>query len=201
MKTLEVDSAVWAAIHDYLDHGTERMAFLAAVLELDHPSALAVLGRSAPQTYDHWTVSNVLYLDDATDYEHQDWFGMELADDVRPRSLKWATGEGAALVEVHSHGDGPRRTTFSDHDLRGLLDGAPGLAWRLHGRPYGALVVGGRHEFDGLVWDGPSAQPRSLDGIKVGPHTLRATGLALGRLSQLKDIDEHSKQHGGGSRG
>jgi len=201
MKTLEFAPTVWAAIHDYLDHATERMAFLAAVPEADGSSALAAPGRDAPKAYEHWSVVDVLYLDDATDYERQDWFGMELADDVRPRSLKWATGHEAALVEMHSHGEGPRRTTFSNHDLRGLLEGAPGLVWRLRGRPYGAVVVGGRHDFDGLVWDGPTMKPRSLDGIKVGPDTLRATGHALGRLSQLKDADEHSKQHKGGSRG
>jgi hypothetical protein len=194
METVVFVPKVWAAVHGYLEHGAERMAFLAAVPASPAPATDAPRedGSSADG---RWVVVDVMYLDDETDYVRQDWHGMELADDIRPRSLKWATGHDAALIEVHSHGPGAGRTTFSNHDLRGLREGAPSLAWRLRGRPYGALVVGGRHHFDGLVWDGPKSPPRPLPRVAVGAQTLQASGRALSRLAHLDDDQQHDPQH------
>ena len=179
MDILSMPPAVWDDVHTYLDHGAERMAFLAATP--------AQVDRAAD---DVWSVIDVMYLDDETDYEFQGWFGMELADDIRPRSLRWATRHRAALIEVHSHGEGLLPTTFSDHDLHGLVEGAPGLVWRLRGRPYGALVLGGRQDFDGLVWPDRASPPTPLADLTVGQDTFRATGLALERLTNLEVLHD-----------
>ncbi len=179
MDTLSMPPAVWDDVHTYLDHGVERMAFLSAT-----PAQDACTG------HDVWSVIDVMYLDDETDYELQGSFGMELADDIRPRSLRWATRHDASLIEVHSHGEGRQPTTFSRHDLRGLVEGVPGLVWRLRGRPYGALVFGGRRDFDGLVWHDRASPPAALAKLTVGQHTFRATDLALERLTHLEVLHD-----------
>ena len=173
MDTLTFSTEMWGDLHKYLDHPVERMAFLAAVPDDDK-----LAGK--------WTVVDAMFLDDNTDYELQGWAGMELADDIRPRSLKWATALRAALVEVHSHGLGRWPTTFSNIDLRGLVDGVPRLVWRLGGRPYGAIVLGGSTDHDSLAWAARDAAPMPISRIVVGTSVLTPTGLALDRIANLE---------------
>ncbi len=167
MDALYMSDSQWDDLHRYLDHHAERMAFLAAVP--DH-------GRT-------WRVDEVMYLDDEHDYEYQGRAGIELADEIRPRALKWASVLNAALIEVHSHGSGLRPTTFSPTDIRGLLDGAPRLVWRLGGRPYGAIVVGGRKDHDSLTWASREVAPTSIGHLTVGSRRMSPTGLAVDYLN------------------
>ncbi|WP_460625401.1 hypothetical protein [Intrasporangium mesophilum] len=172
MKTLNIPESTWDDLHTYLDWPSERMAFLAAV-----PTAAGM-----------WAVVDVMYLDDEKDYEYQGSTGVELADDVRPRALKWATMHGAGLVEIHSHGVGRLPTTFSTTDLRGLADGAPRLVWRLGGHPYAAIVVGGRKDHDSLAWASKDAAPSSIGQLVIGEHTLTPTGVAVGRVTHVEEL-------------
>jgi hypothetical protein len=178
MRTLVISPAVWDDLHTYLDHPVERMAFLTAT-PLEDSNVAA----------DVWSVMDVMYLDDETDYVNQGSAAMELADEIRPRSLQWATRHSAALVEVHSHGTGLRPTTFSDHDLRGLIDGVPPLVWRLHGRPYGAIVFGGHRDFDAVVWHDRASPPAPIVELTVGAITFHATARALERITDLGVLD------------
>ncbi|MET7281867.1 hypothetical protein ABZS29_26775 [Kribbella sp. NPDC005582] len=178
MDVLTLSQTVWEELHTYLDNPIERMAFLAAV---PHPDSAT--------SKDLWSVVDVMYLDDESDYEHQGQAGMELVDDIRPRSLQWATQLGAALIEVHSHGSGRSKTTFSTLDLRGLLDGAPRLVWRLRGRPYGAIVFGGRRDFDALVWYDERSTPVVIAELAVEARSVQPTACALERIAQLEALD------------
>lgn len=171
MESLDIAVADWDDLHSYLDHHAERMAFFAAITEGDGT----------------WRVVEVMYLDDDLDYEYQGWGGVELVDDIRPRTLKWATRLDAALIEVHSHGEGRLKTSFSTTDLRGLVDGAPRLTWRLGGRPYGAIVVGGRKDHDSLTWVSRDASPTAIGQLTIGSIRLTPTGLAVDRINNLKD--------------
>lgn len=179
MDVLTLPPTTWDDLHGYLDNPVERMAFLAATPQEDSPTSNGA-----------WSVIDAMYLDDETDYEYQGWAGMELADEIRPRSLQWATRLGAALIEVHSHGIGRLATTFSDTDLRGLLDGVPRLVWRLQGRPYGAIVLGGRQEFDALVWHDRTSTPVPISELAIGTHTLQSTARALQHIANLEVLDD-----------
>jgi hypothetical protein len=166
MDTLTIPESIWDALHRYLDCPAERMAFLAAT----------------PSSNGTWAVADVMYLDDEQDYEYQGSAGVELADDVRPRTLKWATMLDAALIEIHSHGERRPATTFSTKDLRGLTDGAPRLVWRLGGHPYAAIVVGGRKDHDSLTWASKNATPTTIGQLVVGARNLIPTGLGVAHI-------------------
>lgn len=176
MHILRIAEETWEELQVYLDHASERMAFLAARhTDGKDPSA------------DDWTVTAVMYLDDEADYAYQGWHGVELADHIRPKTLMWSTELGAALVEVHSHGAGKWPTTFSVTDLRGLAEITPTLLWRLAGRPYAAIVVGGRTDHDSLAWAAKDAAPAPIAELIVGSSTAHPTGQALDRLSKMME--------------
>jgi hypothetical protein len=176
MDTLRIAQDTWEQLQVYLDHHFERMAFLAAIrTDGNDPSA------------DDWTVTAILFLDDDTDYAYQGRRGVELADHIRPQTLMWSTELNAALIEVHSHGEGKWPTTFSTTDLRGLVEITPSVLWRLAGRPYTALVVGGRKDHDSLTWAAKDADPVAITNLVIGTNVRRPTGLALDRLTNLKE--------------
>lgn len=176
MDALRIAAETWEELQVYLDHTSERMAFLGAT---------RTSGKD-PASGD-WTVTDVMYLDDETDYAYQGWHGVELADHIRPKTLMWSTELDAALVEVHSHGAGKWPTTFSITDLRGLVEITPSLLWRLAGRPYAAIVVGGRKDHDSLAWAVKGAAPAPIAKLIVGANTAQPTGRALGRLANLME--------------
>ena len=177
MQTLRITDDTWDQVQTYLDHPSERMAFFAAALT-DGTEA----------TGGDWTVVEVMYLDDDHDYAYQGWAGVELADHIRPQTLKWATEHNAALVEIHSHGPGIKATSFSTTDLRGLTEITPSLLWRLGGRPYAAIVVGGRNDHDSLTWTAKDTPPAPITELIIGTTTTRPTGRALARLAALKKV-------------
>lgn len=176
MNKLRMDDTTWDELQTYLDHPSERMAFLAAT-----PT------EGVDSSEKDWTVDSVLYLDDDKDYAYQGWAGVELADHIRPRTLKWSTELNAALIEVHSHGVGRNPTTFSTTDLRGLKDVTPSLLWRLGGRPYAAVVVGGRKDHDSLWWSSKDAAPVPIADLVIGSSSTRPTSLAVERLRHLNE--------------
>ena len=176
MHTLRIAEETWEELQVFLDHASERMAFLAATRT----------NSSGPGDGD-WTITEVMYLDDDTDYAYQGWNGVELADHIRPKTLMWSTELGAGLVEVHSHGAGRGATTFSNTDLRGLLEITPSVLWRLAGRPYAALVVGGRKDHDSLAWTSRGAAPEPIGGLIIGTNITHPTGKALDRLAKLQE--------------
>jgi hypothetical protein len=181
MDALHIPNATWDQLQEYLDHPVERMAFLAAIPVVGQPEP------EGDQVAGAWRVVDVMYLDDENDYSYQGWAGVELADDIRPRTLKWATGHGAALVEVHSHGVGWRPTTFSTTDLRGLVEAVPTFVWRLGGRPYAAIVVGGRKDHDSLTWAERDSAPTPIGELVVGGAPLTPTQLAVTRIDNLEN--------------
>lgn len=176
MRTLRFADTTWDEVQTYLDHTSERMAFFAAT----------ATDGTAPADRD-WTVVDVMYLDDDRDYAYQGWGGVELADHIRPQTLKWSTEHDAALIEIHSHGAGRWATTFSTTDLRGLTEITPSLLWRLGGRPYGAIVVGGRKDHDSLTWATKGGAPAPIANLVIGTTTTHPTGKALDRLANLEE--------------
>lgn len=176
MNTLRISEETWEKLQVYLDHNSERMAFLTATRT----------DGTDPSVGD-WTVIAVMYLDDETDYAYQGLHGVELADNIRPRTLMWSTELDAALVEVHSHGMSKWATSFSTTDLRGLVEITPSVLWRLAGRPYAALVVGGRKDHDSLAWVSKNTDPAPIADLVIGTNVTHPTGQALDRLANLKE--------------
>lgn len=181
MTTLRIAEGTWDELQTYLDHPAERMAFLAATTTEGTDPALG-----------DWTASDVMYLEDETDYAYQGRAGVELADHIRPRTLKWSSELDAALVEIHSHGASRWETTFSNTDLRGLTEMTPSLLWRLGGRPYGAIVVGGRRDHDSLWWPSTNNEPMPIGDIVIGNTATQPTGLAVDRLAKLHNEEKAS---------
>jgi len=103
---------------------------------------------------------------------------MELADDVRPRVLEWATPTGRSLVEVHAHLGSGQHTSFSPTDLEGLATVVPQMLWRLPGRSYAALVLG-NHDLDALFWKERGALPQTFSTVVLGDRSTPPTRIAL----------------------
>lgn len=110
------------------------------------------------------------------DFAHQYDDYLELTDAARVRLQKAATALQASIVEVHSH---PQQSiaAFSLADLLGFEESVPQMRWRLHDRPYGAIVIA-PSGFDALVWwatDG--AVP--VDAIQLEEKALTPTGRTM----------------------
>lgn len=102
---------------------------------------------------------------------------IELNDETRGGLIRRAHELGGCLIEMHSHlGHWP--AAFSEFDLIGLAETVPHMIWRLHNRPYVALVVASSG-FDALVWERPD-NPMQLDQIVSGSRVFRPTNLSLG---------------------
>jgi hypothetical protein len=74
----------------------------------------------------------------------------ELTDKTRAYVIKRAHDSDGCLIEGHSHDD-PDPPALSASDLFGFREFVPHVWWRLHGRPYTALVVS-QGGLDGFVW-------------------------------------------------
>ena len=107
--------------------------------------------------------------------QHGDY--IELSESTQAGLIKRAHDLGVSLVETHSH-LGSWSAGFSIADRIGLRETVPHMWWRLHKRPYIALVVT-ETEFDALVWlDNPTV-PCALDEWHVGERTLVPTNNSL----------------------
>lgn len=112
---------------------------------------------------------------DDFDFHEADY--LELKDETRARLIKRAHELQASLIELHSH-PGPWAAAFSPADRVGLSETVPHMWWRLHKRPYVAIVVapGG---FDALVWlDNPKV-PQALNALMAGNRLLKPTNNSL----------------------
>jgi hypothetical protein len=120
------------------------------------------------------------------DYEIQAGDYLELGDAARARLIKEAHDRKLCLVESHSH-PGPYPAAFSYSDLAGLDEFVPHVRWRLHGRPYAALVFA-RAGFDGLAWtDGSKNEAQQVAAIETDRGRISATCLTLTRRMRLGD--------------
>ncbi len=117
----------------------------------------------------------------ADGFEYQSDVHVSLTDDTRAYVIARAWAIGGGLVEAHSHRYGP--AMFSPSDLFGFTDWVPHVRWRLHGRPYLALVLA-PDGFDALVWGGPSGGVSPLGALLVdGQDPRRPTGLTYRQLT------------------
>lgn len=121
--------------------------------------------------------SRVLTVVDITlgqpqDFAHQYDDYLELTDAARIRLQKAATAMEASIVEVHSH---PQQSiaAFSLADLLGFEESVPQMRWRLHDRPYGAIVVA-PSGFDALVWWATN-EAAPVDAIQLEERMLTPT--------------------------
>lgn len=115
------------------------------------------------------------------DFDEQDIGYLELSDAARASVIKRAHDLGTSLVEVHCH-PGPFEAAFSPTDLTGLGETVPHMWWRLHKRPYVALVMA-LNGFDALVWLDDPQTPRKLDYMVAGSRILNPTNKTIRGLS------------------
>ena len=122
-----------------------------------------------------------IYTVPADGFVYQSDVHVSLTDDTRAYVISRAWAIGGALVEAHSHRYGP--AAFSPSDLFGFSDWVPHVRWRLHGRPYLALVLA-PDGFDALVWEGSCRHASPLDALLVDGCCPQApTGLTCRQLT------------------
>jgi hypothetical protein len=115
-------------------------------------------------------------------------FHVTLGGEVQTEVIQWAFSTGRCLIEAHSHG--PRwPAEFSRTDVLGLDEWVPHVRWRLRGRPYGALVVGGT-DFDGLAWVDTSTDPVQVSRLVAGSLDLAATCRTLPKIRLTRAANE-----------
>lgn len=115
------------------------------------------------------------------DFDLQENDYLELKDETRARLIKRAHDLQCCLIELHSH-PGPWPAAFSTADRVGLSETVPHMWWRLHKRPYVAIVLA-PSGFDALVWVDNPKVPRALDALMAGDRLLKATNNSLGGWS------------------
>lgn len=106
---------------------------------------------------------------DSGGFAYRSPFFLELSDETRASVIKQAHDLGASIIELHSHPSGYPR--FSSSDKTGLEEFVPHVRWRLHGRPYAAIVVAPTG-CDGVAWLDKSEKPDPVVGISVEDHSV-----------------------------
>lgn len=119
-------------------------------------------------------------------FAHRSKYYIELSDATKAYVIKKAHDLETSLVEFHSH-TGPWSAEFSPSDFSGFRDFVPHILWRLIGRPYVAVVITRRQDYDGLVWTSLDRESRQLDSIRTEIKTLYPTGLSLLTLKNNHD--------------
>jgi len=111
------------------------------------------------------------------EYEYSSAGYVELKDEIRPKIIKIASDNNAAIVELHSHVfQGPAKFSFTD--FQGFKEFVPHIWWRLKGKPYAAIVFS-KSDFDALVWlDSPESYCR-LTKIVAGKRHLYPNGTSF----------------------
>jgi hypothetical protein len=118
-------------------------------------------------------------------FESQTDFHFTLRDTVRADVIKWAWDSDACLIEAHSHRpDG--LASFSPSDVWGFEQWVPRVWWRLRGRPYAAIVIGGE-TFDALAWIEGANAPEQVEQMRVDGETHLPTRLTLTRRDALRE--------------
>jgi len=149
MTSLAVPALLYAEAVQHLDSRPEEVGFFLAEWE-PTPQRFAVR---------EWRAIASDGLEVQTDYH------VSLTDETSAEIIKWAWDERMCLIETHSH-ELPGPAEFSPSDLMGLDEWVAHLWWRLHQRPYAALVRGDG-TLDGLSWvDGPGSQAALL-GLEI----------------------------------
>jgi hypothetical protein len=146
------------------DNSIEQAAFLFATLTEHTPQSVTL------EVIEIATLAASDFDEQASDY-------LELSDRTRASLIKRAHDLGASLIESHSH-PGSLVAAFSPSDLLGLKETVPHMWWRLHKRPYIAIVVAPTG-FDALVWLESPEVPRALDSVVAGRRLLRPTNKTL----------------------
>jgi hypothetical protein len=116
---------------------------------------------------------------DRASFDDQSAVHIALTHEYAAELIRWAAGEGACLIELHSHVSS-EQPCMSASDVAGLREWVPHVRWRLGAAPYAALVQS-QTAIDGLVWsDGP--QPTPLRTVRIRRRRpMLATGLSYER--------------------
>lgn len=160
MVGIMIDGELWRIARSHLDGRAEEIGFFLA--DWTSSERCFVVRTWRPIHDERVTVGGQLHV--------------SLSDETRAVVIKWAAAEDACLIEAHSHGPwGP--AAFSAFDLRGLEEWVPHLRWRLHGRPYAAMVTT-TDDFDALAWIDNPRVAEQVTGVSEDVF-LPATGATL----------------------
>jgi molybdopterin/thiamine biosynthesis adenylyltransferase len=141
MKTrLRVVAGGWAELSAHLFPGDDRehAAFLPAVFEVT-PNGVEVLAGAPILISDEELVGGA-------DSQH-----LEVGPPALLRVVNEAVRRGVGLIEVHNHSP-EFPAGFSRWDRAGFRSVVPYMQSSLPGRSYGALVLGGETNADGVLW-------------------------------------------------
>lgn len=159
--SLRVSDPHWDQVCSHLlrDDGREHAAFL-------------FVGPARPSAGLELLVAAVKPIDDRCLVGGSQRWYLEIEPATLLAVVNEAIERGLGLVEVHNHpGTAERPVAFSPSDASGFKETVPYMLGSLTTPLYGALVLGGRENLDGLVWDGTADAPRRLDEVVVvGPR-------------------------------
>ena len=169
MRTrLRVVAGGWAELsaHLFPGDGREHAAFLPAVFET---------------TRDGFEVfaNSPILIPDADLVGGADEHHLEIRPEALLRVVNNAIRNGVGLIEVHNHSP-EYPAGFSRWDLQGFQSVVPYMCSSLPGKRYGALVLGGEENVDGLLWlDGSETvldEVEVLGRVRSVVHTTTAKG-------------------------
>ncbi len=166
---LQLDAALARAAREHLDHGVDRVGFFLADVDGD------------VFTLREWRAIG------EDELENVPGGHAVLSDDTAAGVVRWAHENGAALVEVHSHGRFAP-AAFSAIDVSGLAEWVPAVRWRLRGAPYAAVVTAA-DTVDAWAWIESTTDPVQVDALVVGgTDIVRTTRATLERRDGTPDL-------------
>ena len=166
---VHLDGALARAAREHLDHGVDRVGFFLADVDGD------------VFTLRQWRPIGEHELEHVPDGH------AALTDDAAAGVVRWAHENGAALVEVHSHGRFAP-AAFSRIDVAGLAEWVPAVRWRLRGAPYAAVVIAA-DTVDAWAWIDSTTDPVQVDALVVGgTEIVRTTRATLERRDGTSDV-------------
>lgn len=94
---------------------------------------------------------------------------LEMKDAMRAKIMQQARSRDLAVVDCHSHPGSGKAVEFSPSDRSGIEDFAAYAKWKLHGKPF-AAIVWGEASVDAVMFCEDFAKPRRVDEVQITNH-------------------------------
>lgn len=186
MRTrLRVVAGGWADLsaHLFPGDGREHAAFLPVVFETRPDGVVAV-------------ANSPILIPDSDLVGGADEHHLEVGPEVLLRTINHAVRRNVGLIEVHNHSP-EFPAEFSLWDREGFRSVVPYMKTSLPGGCYGALVLGGERNADGVFWlaDGEEAVLHEIEVLGRNRSLVRTTSSGnLGQERSRSDVLDFDRQ-------
>ena len=130
----------------------EQGAFLFARTETGEQTLSLVVEDFYLVPADGWDVQMDVYL--------------QMKDSERAKIMQMARAKNLCAIDCHSHPHAGSEVWFSPSDILGITEFAQYAKWKLHGKPF-AAIVWGEDSADAVVWSGGFEGPATADAIQI----------------------------------